>query len=176
MFEKSKLKKVSDSLSDIFMNEFRLVGCSITSGYLKTKTKYTGTYVKIKSMNETLLRELGDRGEFNLSYRLDNTLKLVLVFSCGVNDDDYEFVRRHFYEYEEDNDYEDYPEDLVPYNNLHLTNYTEDNLTEFTYTLTNVTPNKVHTRAKNLLDHVFNSLDIYLEELLEAYGELDEEE
>ena len=82
MFEKRKLEKVRKGLHDLFINQFRFANCTVASGFIKDGKKYAGAYVKVKKMNETLLRELGERGEIRLAYRLDKTLALRLTFSC----------------------------------------------------------------------------------------------
>ena len=170
MFEKRKLEKVRAALNHLFVKEFRFGGATVSSGFLKTGVRYTGAYANIKTLNETMLRGLGDRGGFRMDYGIDKTLTLKLTFSCTEGDEDYELVKNHFYEYEEE-DFDDLPEDLRPFHDLHLHIDTEDGFTELTYTTKNVALDAAPARADRLLDYVLNVYDVYLENLLEEYGE-----
>lgn len=171
MFEKRKLEKVRSALNDIFINEFRFGGSTVASGFKKQDGKYVGAYAKVTKLNKTLLRGLGERGVVEIEYNLDKTLKLTLTFSCSKESDDYEIINRHFYEYEQDSDFEDVDDDRLPYNNLHLATYTDDKLSDAIYTLEHINFKDVDGRARITLDYVTNVYDIYLENLLEEYGE-----
>ena len=67
--------------------------------------------------------------------------------------------------------FDDLPEDLHPFHDLLLHTYTEDGFTELTYTTKNVALDAASARADRLLDYVLNVYDVYLENLLEEYGE-----
>lgn len=173
MFEKRKLEKIRSALHQCFLDQFHYGKCTVSSGFLKNGKKYVGAFVDVTKMNETLLLGFGEKGGIRLEYRLDKTLALKLTFTCTKGDDVYEIVEKQFYEYE-DCDFDDLPPELEPFNDLALNTYTDDGITDVVYTLKNVVAENVASRADRLLDYVFNVCDVYLENLLEEYGEIDE--
>ena len=168
MFERKKLEKIRPVLTQCFVDDFHMGGLTLVDGLTRIGRKYTGAFAKVKKMNETLLRGLGEQGGFRMLYRLDKTLELKLTFSCAEGDEDYALVQNHFYEYEDCN-FDDLLEDMVPFQDLELCNNADT--TDVIYTVKGVAADAVAARAKRLLDYVFNVYDVYLENLLEEYGE-----
>ena len=170
MFEKRKLEKIRPVLHEIIANDFHLGGLKMASGKTKRGRKYTGTYAKVKTLNETLRVGLGENGGLILTYRTDKTLTLKLTFSWSEGEI-YDQMRTTFYEDENEEADDGLPEDLQTYHELLLNTFDDDGYTEITYTVNNVDPATVGKRAKILLGHALNIYDIYLENLLEEYGE-----
>lgn len=166
MFEKRKLEKIRPILHEIVANDFHLGGLTMASGKTKLGRKYTGTYAKVKTLNETLRVGLGENGGLSLTYRTDKTLTLKLTFSWSEGAT-YDQMRTTFYEYEDEEADEDLPEDLQTYHDLLLNTFEDDGYTELTYTVKDVKLDDVGARAKRLLEYVLNIYDVYLEELLE---------
>ena len=166
MFEKRKLEKIRPILHEIVANDFHLGGLTMASGKTTLGRKYTGTYAKVKTLNETLRVGLGENGGLILSYRTDKTLTLKLTFSWSEGAT-YDQMRTTFYEYEDEEADAGLPDDLVTYHDLLLNTFEDDGYTELTYTVKDVKLDDVGVRAKRLLEYVLNIYDIYLEELLE---------
>ena len=166
MFERRKLDKIHPILTQCLVNDFHFGGLTLSGGMTRVGRKYTGAYAKVKKMGKTLATALGKEGGLRLIYRLDKTLTFELTFSFTNADAEYELIKNFFYEYEECDFEDDVP---APFHDLELTNC--DDATVISYTLNDVTPDGIAECAERMVGYVMNVFDVYLENLLEEYGE-----
>lgn len=172
MFNKRKLASYSKTLHSCLLLEKRLEGAGIEAGLTLEGKKPIGAFAKIKTLNKTLREDLGERGELCLDFDLKGNLSLLLTFSFGMDDPEFETLKEIFYENAPDDDDED--EESRVFHDLEFCEFTEEDVTQVKYMLYGVKSGELALRTRRLLGYVFNLLDILYEDLEEEYGESDD--
>ena len=172
MFNKRKLASYSKTLHSCLLLEKRLAGAGIEAGLTLEGKKPIGAFAKIKTLNKTLREDLGERGELCFDFDLKGNLTLLLTFSWGMKDPEFEILKEIFYENAPDDDDED--EESRVFHDLVFCEFTEEDVTQVKYMLYGVKSGELAERTRRLLGYVFNLLDILYEDLEEEYGESDD--